>query len=263
MKEVFILLTAGMVTGISIFFYMLLFFLIAQIIKNNGIADIAWGGGFILIGIVNIVLAKAVTGRQIIVMACVLIWGLRLILHIYSRIRGKSEDFRYRKMRERWGKKAAVRSFTHVFMLQGFFLVVIGFPIIIGNVYSEPAWTPFDVVGIILWIAGFSIETISDFQLSRFIRIKKSNTNSIMTTGLWHYSRHPNYFGEALLWWGIFIMILSVPYGWLTVFGPALLTFLLLKVSGVPLLEKRYADNPVYQEYAKKTSIFIPWFHKK
>jgi len=242
---------------------MTVYFFIAMRIKNNGIVDIAWGGGFILISLSNLMMAEIITLRQIIVSVFVLVWGIRLISHIYSRNHGKPEDFRYRKMRERWGIKADIRSFTHIFMLQGVLLLLIGYPLMLVHLFPGPGFTLFDGAGIFIWILGFTIETVSDLQLYRFIQVKKSKENPVITTGLWRYSRHPNYFGEALLWWGIFLLLLSVPNGFSAVFGPVLITFLLLKVSGVPLLEKRYAEDPYYQKYAEKTSIFIPWFPKK
>ncbi|MCI0494991.1 DUF1295 domain-containing protein, partial [candidate division KSB1 bacterium] len=128
------------------------------------------------------------------------------------------------------------------------------------NANPKPGFTFFDLIGILIWIAGFLFEVIADVQLQKFIRKEKTPANPIMTKGLWKYSRHPNYFGEALVWWGIFCIVLSIPNGWVAVFSPIAITFLLLKISGVPLLEKKYQNYPAYQEYASRTSMFIPWF---
>ena len=242
---------------------MSLFYLIALNRKDNSIADIAWGIGFIFIAILNLILAESVYLRQLIVAGLVFIWGIRLGLHIYLRSRGKPEDFRYAEMRQRWGNKASLKSFTHVFMFQGLVLLLIGYPIIMVNAYARPNFAIPDLIGIVIWVVGFAFEFVADIQLQNFIRKEKTLANSVMTEGLWKYSRHPNYFGESLVWWGIFFIVLSIPNGWLAIFSPVMITFFLLKVSGIPLLEKKYQSNPAYQEYARRTSMFIPWFPEK
>jgi steroid 5-alpha reductase family enzyme len=239
---------------------MSLFCLIARKRKDNSIADIAWGIGFIFLAILNLILAEQIYLRQWIVTGLVVIWGLRLAFHIYLRSRGKPEDFRYAEMRKRWGTNAALKSFTHVFMFQGLILLTIAYPIIMVNAIPKPGFTFFDIIGILIWIVGFLFEVIADVQLQNFVRKEKTPANPIMMRGLWQYSRHPNYFGEALVWWGIFFIVLSIPNGWVAVFSPIAITFLLLKISGVPLLEKKYQNDPAYQEYARRTSMFIPWF---
>jgi steroid 5-alpha reductase family enzyme len=242
---------------------MSLFYLIALNRKDNSIADIAWGIGFIFIAILNLILAESVYLRQLIVAGLVFIWGIRLGLHIYLRSRGKPEDFRYAEMRRRWGNKASLKSFTHVFMFQGLVLLLIGYPIIMVNAYARPNFAIPDLIGIVIWVVGFAFEFVADIQLQNFIRKEKTLANSVMTEGLWKYSRHPNYFDESLVWWGIFFIVLSIPNGWLAIFSPVMITFFLLKVSGIPLLEKKYQSNPAYQEYARRTSMFIPWFPEK
>lgn len=243
-------------------FYMSSFFLIALWRKDNSIADIAWGIGFIVIAVLNLMLAEQVYLRQWIVTGLVSIWGMRLALHIYLRSKGKPEDFRYAEMRKRWGKRASQKSFTNVFMFQGLILFAIAYPMIMVNANPQPGFTLFDLIGILIWTIGFLFEVIADIQLQNFIRTEKTPANPIMMRGLWQYSRHPNYFGEALVWWGIFFVVLSIPNGWLAIFSPVIITFLLVRVSGVPLLEKKYQNNPAYQEYASRTSMFIPWFPK-
>ena len=250
-------------TLIVILIYMSVFFLFAQIKKNNAIVDIAWGPGFILVVLFNLLLTDNITVRQLVIAALVTIWGLRLAMHIYIRARGKPEDYRYKAMRERWGDRACIRAFTNVFMLQGVLLLTISYPLIMINHFSSEGWSLLDSIGAFVWIIGFLWEVISDYQLQRFIKFHKKGPGDIITSGLWRYSRHPNYFGEALLWWGIFLIVLSIPNGWAAIFSPMIITFLLLKVSGVPLLEKRYADNEAFQEYAKYTNKFFPWFPKR
>ncbi|MCU0644240.1 MAG: DUF1295 domain-containing protein [bacterium] len=250
-------------SGLGIFLYLSLFYLIALSLKDNSIADIAWGMGFIVVAVLNLILSEQICWRQWIVTALVSIWGLRLALHIYLRSRGKPEDFRYAEMRKKWSDRASLKSFTHIFMFQGLILLMIAYPIIMVNANPRVGVTFFDLIGMLIWLAGFLVEAIADIQLQNFIRHEKTPANPIMMRGLWQYSRHPNYFGEALVWWGIFFIVLSIPNGWLAIFSPVMITFLLLKVSGVPLLEKKYQDNPAYQEYASRTSRFVPWFSKR
>ena len=249
-------------TTLLIFVYMSLFFTLSQRMGNMAIVDVAWGSGFPLIVLFNLILADQMTTRQLIVTALVVVWGARLAIHLYARNWGKPEDFRYRQMRERWGQKAASRSFWFVFMLQGFLMLLVGYPLIMVHAVRGPALTVLDYVGVAVWAAAFLCEIVADAQLRRFVRFEKKSPDDVMTKGLWRFSRHPNYFGEVVLWWGFFLLLLSIPHGWMAVGGPLVLTFLLLKVSDVPLLEKRYADNPAYQEYSRKTSMFIPWFPK-
>jgi steroid 5-alpha reductase family enzyme len=189
-------------------------------------------------------------------------WGIRLAAHVASRTRGKPEDFRYAEMRRRWGKRAPLFSYTHVFILQGVLLLIVAYPIVLIHAHPSVPIGITDMLGVLVWCGGFAMEAAADAQLSRFARFRKSPENPILTDGLWRFSRHPNYFGEAVLWWGIFLLTVRVPWGWTGVISPLLIGFLLRFVSGVPLLEKKYADNPWFREYAKRTSVFVPWFPK-
>jgi steroid 5-alpha reductase family enzyme len=191
----------------------------------------------------------------------VTLWGLRLSLHVYLRNKDKPEDERYRKWREEWGKYVYIRSYFQAYLLQGALLFLIVLPVLIINMNPGGTWHIFSTLGVIVWIGGFFVEVVGDWQLAQFLK-DPENKGELMTHGLWRYTRHPNYFGEVTLWWGIWIMALSVPYGWATVIGPITITVLILKVSGVPMLEEKMADHPDFAEYKKKTSMFIPWFRK-
>lgn len=251
-----------LMTALFVFGYMLIFYTIAQKIKNNAIVDIAWSAGFVLVAIFNLFLASAIAPRQVIVTILVTIWGLRLSGHIWWRSRGKPEDFRYAQMRKNWGEKVAWRSLTRIFLLQGAILLSIAYPLMMLNVFPGPALSWIDFAGITLWTIGFLFEAIGDYQLLRFIRNEKSATNRFLTRGLWKFTRHPNYFGEALLWWGIFLLVLPVSNGILAIFSPLIINFLLIKISGIPMLEKKFMQLPEYRKYAAKTNKFIPWFPK-
>ena len=242
--------------------YMTLIFFLALFKKNNGVVDIAWGLDFILVAAVVFALRGNGQPRQWLTVTLLVIWGGRLALHIYRRNRGREEDFRYAAWRRQWGDLFVIRSFTQIFMLQGLLLLPIIAPVLLIVGQVQPPLNLLDLLGIMVWLTGFSFETIGDRQLAAFVR-DPSNRGKLITGGLWRYTRHPNYFGEATLWWGIGILALSAPGGWRGLVGPLVITFLLLFVSGVPLLEKKYLGRADWQEYKKRTSIFFPWFPGK
>jgi len=246
------LITAG-----SVLVYMTGWFVAAQVLGRNDIADVAWGLGFILAAAVSLVAGKVYPLRGLLLSALVLVWGIRLALHIHNRNRSRGEDPRYRKWREEWGRFFVLRSFLQVFLLQGFLLLLVALPIIYANGSPAVPLGKQDLLGLALWLAGFCFEAVGDWQLLRFIR-DPLNKGKLMTTGLWRYTRHPNYFGEVALWWGIWLMALPLPGGWMTVVGPLTITVLILKVSGIPMLEKPYEGRADFQEYKRRTSSFFP-----
>ncbi|MBN2096614.1 DUF1295 domain-containing protein [Candidatus Peregrinibacteria bacterium] len=240
--------------------YMIFWFVVAMIKKRNDVADIAWGLGFIVLTL-SLLWLNPVTIRMLVISALVFLWGSRLAIHIYLRNRHKKEDFRYQKWREDWGKWFIPRTFLQVFLLQGFFLLLIATPIVITSASCCTGLNWLDAAGVLIWLVGFFFETIGDYQLSQFL--KKKNHDEILTSGLWQYTRHPNYFGEVMQWWGVFLVGLSASYGWYGLIGPLTITFLILKVSGIPMLEKKYKGNKKFEEYKKTTSAFFPWPPKK
>ena len=245
--------------GLIIFAYVSAVFVIAVWKKDNGIMDIAWGPGFVVIAGYTLTIAGELYIRQILVTVLTAIWGVRLALHIYVRNRRKSsEDFRYRNWRERWGKWVYLRSYVQVFLLQGILMIIFALPVILVNTFSGAGLTGLDLMGGVFWLTGFLLEAISDYQLLRF-KSNPENQGQIMTRGVWRYSRHPNYFGESVAWWGIWVMAISVPGGIYSVISPILLTFFLLRISGVPMLEEKYKGDTQYREYRKRTNTFIPW----
>ncbi|MEY3238683.1 MAG: hypothetical protein RIR11_121 [Bacteroidota bacterium] len=240
--------------------YVSVWFIIGLVRKRNDVADIGWGLGFVLLSLVAL-LTQPVSSTAILVYTLVIIWGVRLAIHIASRSVGKAEDFRYRAWREAWGKWFVLRSYLQVYVLQGGFMWIISMPILIAAAqYSDHLyWTA--IPGVLLWLIGFGFEAIGDYQLSVFVK-NKQNKGDIMQSGLWRYTRHPNYFGEVVLWWGIFLIVLPLDYGWLGIISPLTITFLLLFVSGIPMLEAKYKDNPQFQAYKKRTSAFFPMWPK-
>lgn len=247
--------------GIILFLYMNFWFVVSLLMKRNDVADVAWGLGFVLLAWVSLFISETNSILGIIVTLFVTVWGLRLAWHVHSRNKGKTEDYRYLAWRKQWGKWFYMRSYAQVYMLQGTLLFLIALPVLVINNNLGGVVNILAMLGIVVWIIGFFFEVVGDSQLARFIK-NKDNQGKLMTTGLWRYTRHPNYFGEVTLWWGIWLVALSVPYGWATVIGPLTITTLILKVSGIPMLEKKMTEHPDFAEYKKKTSVFIPWFRK-
>lgn len=245
------------VTATVVWAYMTLWFFVSLIFKRNDVADIAWGIGFFVAAKTALALGGFESIRAIIVTLMVLVWGGRLSFHIFRRNKNKPEDKRYAIWRQTWGKWFVLRSYFQVFMLQGVLLMLVVSPVLVINTYRGSGITIFDIVGFVIWLIGFTFETVGDAQLKRFMK-NPDNKGHIIQTGLWKYTRHPNYFGEVTQWWGMWIIALSVPYGWLGIIGPLTITFLILKVSGVPLLEKSFAGNPEFEAYKAKTSVFFP-----
>ncbi|SEW13326.1 DUF1295 domain-containing protein [[Clostridium] fimetarium] len=242
--------------------YFILFFVIGTLIKNNSIIDIGWGIGFVLVAWFILLRGSKILPTQLIITVLITIWGLRLFYHILKRNIGKQEDFRYATWRQEWGKWLLPRAFFQIYMLQGIFMYLISLSVIFVSYEDREAYIPIMILGILVWIIGFYFEAIGDHQLKLFIS-KKENRGNIMMTGLWKYTRHPNYFGEATMWWGIFILAISSGASILSIISPLTITLLLVFVSGVPMLEKSMKKKPGYSEYARKTSIFLPWFQGK
>lgn len=238
--------------------------LISLIYKNVSIVDSLWGLGFVLIAWLTFGLADGFTGRKILIVLLTTAWGLRLSAHLSWRNWGKGEDSRYGSWRKASGDRFWIVSLFKVFLLQALFLWVIALAIQYAQTSSTPDHlTGLDFLGYTIWLIGFVIESVSDWQLARF-KADKTNAGKVMDRGLWAYSRHPNYFGECLIWWGIFLIALSVPQGWWTVASPIVITVVLLKMTGIPLTEKMIVNTrPGYRDYIRRTSAFIPWFPKK
>jgi len=243
---------------ITLIVYFIFAFTVGTLKKNNGLVDIAWGMGFVVSGLAALV-TNPITPVKLLGFALMLIWGLRLSIYLFIRNWGKPEDRRYTEMRKRWVKHPYLYSFLNVYVLQGVLLFLINQPYYQLAFLKEPTLSVFSYIAIVLWLIGFIFEVLGDKQLSDF-RKNPLNKGKIITSGLWSVTRHPNYFGEALMWWSMAIYSVSVGSP-LWVLGSALLITLFLRyVSGVPLLEKKYKDREDFKAYAKNTSVFIPWF---
>jgi steroid 5-alpha reductase family enzyme len=248
--------------AIIIFVYFLAFFVLGMLTRNNGVVDIGWGLGFAVLSWMLLLLRFPAGIVDVTVTLLITVWGGRLFSHILRRNKGKAEDFRYAHFRIAWGKWVVPRAFFQVYMLQGLFMFLISLPVILIPDRPLPPQPLIFMLGLAVYGIGFAFEAVGDSQLAKF-RKDPANKGKLMTSGLWRYTRHPNYFGEAALWWGICLIALSGGVNWLVILSPITITLLLLFVSGVPLLEKSMRGRPGYSEYAKQTSIFFPWFPKK
>lgn len=238
---------------------MILLWMVSVRIQDVSIVDIAWGAAGALIALTGFFLAGGALPRRLLLTAMTVLWGVRLALHIGLRKRGKGEDFRYAAMRAEHGEAFPGRSLFTVFLLQAGLIWAIVMPVQVGQVATQPqGLTLLDFVGLGVWTVGFVFEAVADRQLRGFLA-EPANRGKVMDRGLWRYSRHPNYFGDSLIWWGIFLVAAATPWGWVTVFSPVLMTFFLMKVSGVPMLEAALAQRRRgYKEYMERTSPFLP-----
>lgn len=248
---------ALLAAGLAIALFMSALFVVSLVRKDNSVADIGYGIAFI-VGILAAISVQGVRGATWLIVVLPVVWGLRLAIRIFRRNWKRPEDFRYRAWRESWGKWFVARSFFQIYVLQGIIIFVVALPVVLAIAFPREPHLFFVALGVAIWIIGFFFEARGDYELDRFIA-QPENKGKIMDQGVWRYSRHPNYFGESLMWWSIFVMCLGLSsVAMWALISPVLITYLLLFVSGVPMLEKRFQGNPAWEEYKAKTSVFIP-----
>ena len=255
---------AYLLGALAILGLMVLLWLVSLALRNSSIVDIFWGPGFMLVGWLYFALTpEGDLFRKVLVTALVTIWGLRLGTHIFIRNHGKCEDYRYQQFRKDAGQKWWWYSFFKVFFLQGVLMWVISAPLLWAQASSGfVAPGPLEFLALALWAFGFAFEAGGDWQLSRF-KADPANRGKLLDTGLWRYTRHPNYFGDAAQWWAFYLIALATG-AWWTIFSPLIITTLLMRVSGVALLERKLKETkPDYREYVESTNAFFPWFPKK
>jgi len=246
------------ITGCVILLMMVIVWLISLRLKNSSIVDIFWGTGFVICAWVYFALTPdGFLARRLLLCLLVTIWGLRLSLYILWRNWKKPEDFRYQKWRQEAGASWWWRSFFKVFLLQGFLMWIISIPLLAAQTSASPGrLVLLDNLAALVWVVGFFFEAVGDFQLARFKAVPE-NKGKVMDKGVWRFTRHPNYFGDAAQWWGYWLLA-AVAGGWWSIYSPLLMTFLLLRVSGVALLEKTLETRPAYRDYIERTSAFFP-----
>ncbi|NKB90440.1 MAG: DUF1295 domain-containing protein [Acidobacteria bacterium] len=232
---------------------------LSLLLRNAAIVDSYWGPGFLVIASIAAASGTGSTARTGLILTLVAIWSLRLGGYLTWRNWGKPEDYRYGAMRTHHGSRFWWVSFLTVFTLQGVLMWLISLPLQAAVLTSTPVelgWL--DYVGVLLWAVGFTFEAIGDAQLARF-KGDPANVGKVLDRGVWAWTRHPNYFGETLIWWGYGLIALATPYGPWLLLSPVLMTFLLLKVSGVAMLERDIGDRrPGYADYMRRTSAFWP-----
>lgn len=251
-------------TAAFTFVVMFLLWLLSLRLNDASIVDLYWGPGLALIAWLTFWLADGYRPRRLLLCTLVTIWGLRLALHLWWRKRGRGEDFRYQAMRKRHKERFKWVSMGLVFGLQGLLMWIVALPLQLAQTAILPwgiTWLEF--VGVGVWIIGFLCEAVGDWQLLHF-KADPANRGKVLRTGLWRYSRHPNYFGDAVVWWGFWVMALAVGEGLLAILSPLLMTFMLLRVTGAALLEKSLLKTkPQYKHYVAHTSGFVPWPPKR
>lgn len=233
-------------------------------IKNVSIVDIFWGFGFVLVNAFYVFNSGELNTRKVLLLVLVSIWGLRLAFYLAWRNIGKGEDFRYQEFRKNYGpKRYWWFSFFQTFLLQGILIMIVSLPLLgIQSGRTEGDLNLLDYIGIAVWLIGFAFEAGGDFQLARF-KSNTANKGKVLNTGFWKYTRHPNYFGDSAVWWAYAIFSLAAGSYW-QIMGSVIMTLLIIKISGVALLEKTLnTTKPEYEEYVQKTNSFLPWFPKK
>jgi len=250
---------AMLVSAIAITALMLVMWVVSVLMKNASIVDIVWGLGFVLVAwVVRLTTDQGDDARQWLLVAMTTVWGVRLATYLFVRNHGNGEDYRYRAMRKHYGPRFGVISLYSVFGLQGLLMFVVSLPVQLGQADATPGLGVVAAIGVVLWTVGMFFESVGDAQLAQFKK-NPDSAGKVMNEGLWRYTRHPNYFGDACVWWGIGLVAAETGTGAWGLIGSAVMTFLLRRVSGVTMLEKTIGRRRHgYDEYIRTTSPFIP-----
>lgn len=250
------MLLVGAVAVATLFFVM---WVIHLALKNAAVVDVGWGLGFILLAVIYITMGQGFNFRNTIYLVMILLWGIRIVLYLLKRFSAeKDEDKRYKKMRQSFGSLAWIK-FLAIFEFQAALEMIIGIPLLIVSLNPNPGLGVMEGVGVIIFIVSLWGETLADEQLHAFKR-HPSNKGKTCDIGLWKYSRHPNYFFEFMIWVGVCVYALGSPLGWVSLISPAVMYYLLMYVSGVPLAEEQslLSRGEEYRKYQQSTSIFVP-----
>ncbi|MBP2474024.1 steroid 5-alpha reductase family enzyme [Crossiella equi] len=232
--------------------------------KRYDIIDCFWGAGFAAVALVTFALStgQGVLWQRVLVTALTAVWGLRLAWHIGRRNAGQPEDKRYVELMASAKGSPVAHLVRRVYLPQGVVLWFVSLPVQVGQ-YLTPDLTAFTVLGVLLWLTGFTFEAVGDRQLWRF-KADPANRGQVLSTGLWRYTRHPNYFGDAVVWWGLYLLACHSLLGAATLLSPVAMTYFLTMRTGKPLLEKHLtASRPGYADYVRRTSGFFPWPPRK
>lgn len=258
------MLTLFLQASLLVLILFTLLWLLSVRLKNVSIVDLFWGVGFVVVNTFYVLMSGDLTPRKILMLVLVTIWGARLSIYLAWRNKAKGEDFRYQEFRRKYGaERYWWISFFQTFLLQGVLTMLISLPLLgvsMGN--PSDSLHLLDYLGIFVWLVGFTFEAGGDYQLARFKK-NPQNKGKVLCAGFWRYTRHPNYFGDSAVWWAYGLFSIAAGSYWQAL-GAVLMTLLIIKVSGVALLEKTLNHTkPQYYEYVRTTSSFFPWFPKK
>lgn len=249
--------------AIAIAVVMVTTWIVSVILRNASIVDIVWGLGFVLTAWVARLTGDGNEARQWLLTGLTTAWGLRLAIYLAWRNTGHGEDYRYKSMRKRWGSQFPLMSLVTVFALQGVLMWIVSLPVQLGQADATPSLGIVAWIGVAVYALGLFFETVGDAQLAKF-KADPTNAGTVMSSGLWKYTRHPNYFGDACVWWGLALIAAETGSGAWGLIGAVVMTILLRRVSGVVLLERSLTKRRAgYDEYIRRTSPFIPLPPKK
>jgi steroid 5-alpha reductase family enzyme len=236
---------------------MVIVWLLSLILRDASIVDLVWGLGFVLVAWTVFITVPGESVTRWLLVGLTSLWGLRLSVYLARRNLGNPEDFRYQQMRSRrpW---FPLTSLYVVFGLQGLVMWVVSLPLQVSIATSQSGWSWLHFVGAAVWATGVSFEAVGDWQLAKF-KTNPENAGQVLDTGLWRFTRHPNYFGDFLVWWGLYLVALAQSDAWWTAIGPIVMSIFLMRISGVTLLEKTLRETkPAYAAYVSKTNAFFP-----
>ncbi|WP_233200232.1 DUF1295 domain-containing protein [Blastopirellula marina] len=257
------LIDAFVRSAVAIAALMTLVWLISLWRKDASVVDIFWGLGFVLVAWTNYALSPQPSVYHLLLPLLTTIWGVRLSVHLFWRNHGKPEDYRYAAMREHWGAAFPWVSLLTVFALQGAVMWIVSLPLQVGIALADRQIVWLIVLGVLGWAKGLFFEAVGDWQLARF-RANPDNQGQVLNTGLWRYTRHPNYYGDFVVWWSLYLVAVGQSGAWWTAIGPAAMSIFLMKVSGVTLLEHSLSKKkPGYAEYVARTNAFFPGLPKR
>lgn len=249
--------------GLGLFIFFHLFYGLALLKKDYGVIDMAWGLGFVLTALIAHQINPTPQWRTHLVLGCISLWGFRLALYLLIRnYKNKDEDFRYQKLRKSWGNKTNIHAYFKIFLAQPILLFFISFPMAVTLSRSTIPLNFLDILGFSIFLIGFLIEGLADAQMMAF-KARPENRGKLIRVGLWKRSRHPNYLGEILLWWGLGFVALNSVLPTIAFIGALMITYLLINVSGIPMLEEKYKDRADFKDYINSTNALIPKLSKK
>lgn len=250
---------------LSAIILMSLVFVLAKRKSRYDYIDAGWGLAFIVIAWTGFLLQNGAIFKfdtQLLVCVLVSIWGARLFLHIGGRLRRTTiQDRRYTELMSTWPDQKALRVYLKLFVVQALLALLVSIPVVHVTLSADSTWNSWTSLGLVVWIAGFIFESVGDWQLKKFLASPASK-GKLMTKGLWSITRHPNYFGEITMWWGLALISLGTAHGWVGLGGAVFITYLITFISGVPLAEKSTASKQGWKAYAAKTPVLIPFMHR-